>query len=673
MPDPEAQPPDAPLAPPAPEPPTPAAHVAASDAAPAQPPDEPAASAPAPDAAPALTPEGTFSPAPARTYLPFAAYPGAAGPRPAPTWTKAYEHPTARRIVSTGLQLAVDANRDIRRASIYVGLLALGAFGPMVLLLLLGVAHLLSDPAIAATFAHDPSAIFYEQPELAGPLILVYFLLIAGGIVLIGISVDAQAMAISILGGRASERPIRLWEAIVRARQVFWQLLAADLMLGVVTTVVMIVITVMFARPFESNAGLSFIASAIGTLVVMPFVFASTGIVLGGVTATEALRRSMALFRARPRISLVVTLFTLVTASIQSFAINAGADAALRVGGVLHLGLDQGLLPLVLTVVIVLAFIVAFGSLTFTIAAIVAAPQVTGFLGLTYYSGGLDKARSVDGVRPRRFRWVSAPMALAMLGILIVAGLQLPTATGFAIHPTDPIVSILRTTPGIEGDTVLPVGVSNTVADPTGDGVGLQRASIDVVRAGYAFLPEVPDWFLHAMFDCAASNVACGNPGTGSAVYKGGAFLFHQQMAGPLGVVGDTERGQWGPIVAVVGHLAAPVSPDEALGGATHAIVTRMEGGKSTIHMCVAADGSFDDAFTNARSTWIGNDLLTLVPADSELRTDVVRWDVTASILFSGGGYDALRPTNMTPLRTAADDPFKIILFDPFGLESFVP
>ena len=79
--------------------------------------------------------------------------------------------------------------------------------------------------------------------------------------------------------------------------------------------------------------------------------------------------------------------------------------------------------------VIVLAVVMAFGSLTFTIAAIVAAPQVTAFLGLTYYSGGLDRARSADGVRPRRFRWVSIPMAVTMVGLLIAAALALPSVS----------------------------------------------------------------------------------------------------------------------------------------------------------------------------------------------------------------------------------------------------
>src|SRR6187551_71804 len=107
MPDPEAQPPEP---------------------APAPPPG--VGTEPPPGAGTEPPPMATLPP---RPYLPYAAYPGSVAPVPAPTWTKAYEHPTARRVVSTGLQLAVEANRDIRRASIYIGLLALGAFGPGVM------------------------------------------------------------------------------------------------------------------------------------------------------------------------------------------------------------------------------------------------------------------------------------------------------------------------------------------------------------------------------------------------------------------------------------------------------------------------------------------------------------------------------------------------------------
>src|SRR5439155_10207850 len=127
---------------------------------------------------PMLDPDaGTSGP----PYLPFAAYaPPSRLAAPAPSWTRAYELPSARKVVSAGLQLALGSNVAIRRASIYIGLLSLGAFGPAAILLLIGLARLLNDPATARTLTgDDPTLIFFEQPELAGPLSVLY----VGGIV----------------------------------------------------------------------------------------------------------------------------------------------------------------------------------------------------------------------------------------------------------------------------------------------------------------------------------------------------------------------------------------------------------------------------------------------------------------------------------------------------------
>ena len=603
----------------------------------------------------ASPPEPPAAEAP-RQYLPFAAYlspTGTAPAPPAPTWTKAYEHPTARRVVSTGLQLAVEANREIRRASIYIGLLALGAFGPAVLLLLLGIARLLSDPSIAATLADDPTAVFIDQPELLGPLALIYFLLIVGGLLLIAISIDAQAMAIAILGGRAADRPLRLWEAIVRARQVFWRLFVAGLIVGLVSGVVSLAITIPFFRPFDTNTGLTFIASMIAALVVTPFAFASAGIVLGDVAAAEALRRSIALFRARPRISVVVTLFTLVTSAIQTFAISAGADAAVRVGEILHLGLDQGVLPMVVTLVIVLAFIVAFGSLTFTIAAIVAAPQVTGFLGLTYYSGGIDKARTADGKRPRRFRWVSVPMAITMAGILVVAGLGLPSITGFQARASGPLLTFLRQVAQEHASFVRTFGSGAGAEDSGADQVGDAIDWIDVIQAEYAFLPDVPPWLIDAVFDCNLANVACSTPESREqfGAYGDGAYVFLQRMASPPGIVPDYGYGEWGPLLAVAGHDTAPMTKDQPYLGASHAIITFVSGGTRSVRYLRYEFGTFSQSRLNVRSIWIGNDLITIVPRIGGIDADPTWWDVAASLTLNGKAVsrDSIGATGVQP------------------------
>src|SRR6185503_13857460 len=97
----------------------------------------------------------------------------------------------------------------------------------------------------------------------------------------------------------------------------------------------------------------------------------------------------------------------------------------------------------VLPGILVLAFIVAFGSLTFTIAAIVAAPQVAAFLGLTFYSAGLDLARTPAG-SPPRIRWVSIPMTVVMACLGVVALVGLPTIAGFQPRPSSPLLGFVR-------------------------------------------------------------------------------------------------------------------------------------------------------------------------------------------------------------------------------------
>src|SRR4029079_14670913 len=145
------------------------------------------------------------------------------------------------------------------------------------------------------------------------------------------------------------------------------------------------------------------------TLAVTPFAFAATGIVLGDAGAVETIRRSFRLLRARPRVSIVVPLFALVTSAIQAFAFGGGTDLLGRIAEFFHLG--EGASALVLPGILVLAAIVAFGSLTITIAAIVSSPQVAAFLGLTFYSAGLDKAR-IPEAPGSMVRWVSIPMTI---------------------------------------------------------------------------------------------------------------------------------------------------------------------------------------------------------------------------------------------------------------------
>ena len=331
-----------------------------------------------------------------------------------------YDPPSARRVVSEGLQLTFTASAAIRRASLYIGLLVLTALGPAIVLFFGGLARLLADPATADVLLHQPTHLLEARPDLEAPLDLFLSLVIAGFVLLVAISIDAQAIAISTLASVASKRPLSLAEAVTRARQTFWRLLGAALIVGLVSAIVSFAVSIPFGG-VRANTGVSFIASMVGALVVTPWAYAGAGIVLGDVGAVESLRRSVALFRAGRTIALVVVLFTLVTAAIQSFALDTGAGLVARAGELFGLRLDEGALSLVLPAILVLAFAVALGSLIFTIAAIVAGPQVVAFLGLTFYSGGLDRARS-NGPAPRGLlHWVSLPYAIVVLVMALVA------------------------------------------------------------------------------------------------------------------------------------------------------------------------------------------------------------------------------------------------------------
>jgi hypothetical protein len=556
-------------------------------------------------------------PTPSRAaYLPFGAYAQPSVLTPAkPAWTRTYELPSARRVVSAGLQLAQGSSRQIRRASVYIGLLALGAFGPAAILVLVGLGRLMSDPETAATLtSNNPFLLFAEQPEIGGPLALIYAVSIVGFVLLIAISIDAEAMAIAILGGAAAERPLRLEEAVRRARQTFWRLFGSGLLVGLGTNVLAFVLSRPFLRPLDTNQGVSFIASTIATLVFTPFAFAATGIVLGDAGVIEALRRSFRLFRARPRIALVVTLFTLVTAAIQAFALGSGVDLASRVADFFHVG--QGAASLILPGILVLAFIVAFGSLTFTIAAIVAAPQVAAFLGLTFYSAGLDLARTPAGSSAPRVRWVSVPMTIAMAGLAVVALVGLPTIVGFHPRPASPLIGFLRDAVNPHGVVMVPSGPSQDVSDPRGD-VTPDVPEADIVAADMAALDTIPDWFLDELFKCGSPDVACGTSHRRVALDEG-AILFAQRMAGPS----TPTRGG--------GHYE---------------------------------DGSWREYDTTARSAWRGDLLVTIVPFDNI--NDVPRaWDAYAWVSSgSGVAYDNVRPADGEVIEV--EELPSIRIFDP--------
>ena len=573
-------------------------------------------------------------------------------PEPAPP-SQSYELPGPRRVVAAGLQLALAAARDLRRASIYIGLLALAALGPAVAFAIATIdRHDLDLAVVIEDLVLGEGLYFFQHPELVGPLLFLEALVGIGLVVLLAISIDAQAIGIGLLAGQAVGRPMTLPEAVSRARQVFWRLVAGSFLVGAYSTVIQIVLGLVVGTGAVPNLALEFTIAVAATLATVPFAYLAAGIVLGDVGAIEALRRSTRLFRARPATAVVVVLLTLVTAAIETFALGAGLDLVGRVGEALGLELTAGGFALVLPIVFSLATITAFGSLLFTIAALVSAPQVAAFLGLTFYGAGLDRAR-VEGGRPRDFRWVTRPMRVAF-GVLAGSVLLGIPAVAFGPDPApsdggdSAIAAFLVERAASAGEEVTVIGVIVGFDDPPGDQFGGDEPIADVVRAEVALLDTVPDWLLDETFTCGVTTSVCGGPDDERWPYEDGALLFLQRMSSPPEVRDRATSGEWGPLLRLDGFEGIPVMSGTYLADVTDSFLTRISGGVATIHHWGTDADMSGEYETFARSAWVGRDLLTLVPV-SEIPTEPLAWDAYASAT-SLDRHDSLRPTAGGPM-----------------------
>lgn len=331
--------------------------------------------------------------------------------------------PTVGETMSATFDLLAASSRRIRRASIYVGLVALALLGPATLLALLLIRSEGGLDEALRVFvpqrAFDPN---YE-PGLSNVFGLTVFTAGFGGFALL---FDMQIVAMAILGGAAVERAIGLRDGLRLARQVFWPVLGAAILVGIVREVVdRAILTI--ARPTTPGAAdATFVAQLVGeTIALAPFAYFLAGVVIGGVGSVETLRRSIRIARTRWRLALLVAATGTVVSLIQVFALGAGLDLAARFASTLGLGLDGSAVTATITVVVVLAGIVALGSLLATVTAMIAAPQVVVFLRMTGYSTGLARSWPAPaGLGPTdRTRLVTRPMVVLIAIGVIAAGL----------------------------------------------------------------------------------------------------------------------------------------------------------------------------------------------------------------------------------------------------------
>ena len=323
--------------------------------------------------------------------------------------------PRVGETVSGSLDLALAASRRVRRASIYVGIVTLALAGPVAILFLALVRH-------AGGF-DEAVAMFNRQVIEAGTtqaMSLIGIATLIAVVGLIGILFEGQIMATAIVGGAATGRQIGLRRSLRLSRLVFWRVLGAAILVAILDRAVTFATAAVVGGSTGDTEAATIVEVAVSGLVTMPFGFFQAGIILGGVGAIEALRRSIRIARARWRLALLVALAGIILSYVEVFALGAGLDLVLRVADAVGLSFNEGVLMATVSVLVVLACIVAVGSLIVTIAALVAAPQVFVFVKMTGYSAGLDRAMAAPWPEPTKPpRLLTWPMlGLILLGFV---------------------------------------------------------------------------------------------------------------------------------------------------------------------------------------------------------------------------------------------------------------
>jgi hypothetical protein len=336
--------------------------------------------------------------------------------------------PSMLATVSRGLDLDVAASGQIRRASLYVGLLWLLTLAPIAVVVWAHSARLGGFEWLRTW------ALGWQLPgEPTGPLFgLLFNVVFAVGFVgAVSLWIDSALLATALLAGRATGRVLDLRATLALARLVYWRLVRAEILVGLILLVPRVVlngsVTTGSAVPSEAQV---LILSAVDVVVSTPFAYVTVWVVLGGVGAWAAVRGSWRLARARWRLALLIAVYNAAVAYLAAFALGAGADILIRLGAMFGLGDTMGPAQAVVLAAIIGLALASIGSLMMTIAALTAGPQVVAFLALTGSSAGLDAVRNPDNpfARARVEPLVSRPMTVALAISASAAALAILTS-----------------------------------------------------------------------------------------------------------------------------------------------------------------------------------------------------------------------------------------------------
>lgn len=331
--------------------------------------------------------------------------------------------PGVRESVAGALDLSVGASRQVRTLSLFSGLLIVGLIGPAITLFL-GIVRDVGSLAEALDLAIGPRSPF--GPPEPGAIGLLRLAMIGALVGAFAVLIEGQILVTAALGAAMSGRRLGLRDLLRLSRRVFWPVIAALILVGIVSRVSEVAIELLL-RPETASAYESvFVVQIVVTaLVTAPFAFSMAGIVIGGVGPIESLRRSVRIAARRWRLAILVASAGAALGLIELFAFGAGLDLVSRLATTVGLDIEGSAASAIATTLATLIGVVAASSLLITIAALVAAPQVYVFVRMTGYSAGLERAVAMGPPAGAGTRLVTRPMiALIVAGVVVaVAGI----------------------------------------------------------------------------------------------------------------------------------------------------------------------------------------------------------------------------------------------------------
>jgi hypothetical protein len=330
--------------------------------------------------------------------------------------------PGVGEAIGGAFDLAVGGSRQVRAVSVYCGLLVLAFAGPaIVLFLAIARDHGVEETITLIAAPQSPFGA-PELPEVA----MIRLALVVAVFGSFAVLIEGQILVTAVLGAVATGRRLVLREALRLSRRVFWPVLGAAILVGLVGRAAEFLIELIIQPRTVPALQATLVAQIIATAIVTaPFAFWTAGIVIGGVGPIETMKRSVRIAATRWRLALLVASAGSVLSIIELFAFAAGFDLLARLAQALGLDVEGAPTNALLTGAITVAGVVAASSLLVTIAALVAAPQVYVFVRMTGYSAGLDRALPGADPSGQPTRIVTRPM-LALIGFgvfLAVLGL----------------------------------------------------------------------------------------------------------------------------------------------------------------------------------------------------------------------------------------------------------